>query len=82
MKAAYTLLDRARKLIKDSDGKITIAKIAQRSGVNDGWLRRLLEPGTKHKTLDYLKKLETTVGEFEVEAAQKIEANKAKTQDG
>lgn len=58
MKTAYKLLKRARDYVNDPDNKTSIADLAKESGIKDPTLRRLLQPGQKHKTLDSLGLLE------------------------
>lgn len=65
MKSAYRLLDRARKYIADPENDMTVAKLAEISGIKDPTLRRLLQPKQKHKTLECLKDLEAAMDKLE-----------------
>ena len=65
MKKAYDILRRAKKVTDSKKNDITIASLAEMSGINDATLRRLLKPGVKHKTLDMIARLEKGVCVFD-----------------
>lgn len=65
MKSAYALLKRARDFVDNPENKTSIADLAQKSGIKDPTLRRLLQPGQKHKTLDTLNQLEKAMDQLD-----------------